>query len=74
MFQNAGYCVKTKADVLKKMMSTDVGVKKSFMVETVKRQMNVFLTHVFMATVQIILNISFVTVLQGTLGSTVKLK
>ena len=55
-------------------MSTDVGVKNSFMVKTVKRKMNVFLTPVFMVTVQIILNISFVTVLQGTLGSTVRLK
>ena len=74
MFQNAGYCVKTKADVLKKMMSICVRVKDSFMVETVKIKINAFQTPVFMATVQIILNISFVTVLQGTLGSTVKLK
>ena len=44
------------------------------MVATVKRKMNVFLAPVFMATVQIFLNISFVTALQGTLGSTLRLK
>ena len=74
MLQNAGLGVKTKVDVLKKMMSTDVGVKNSFMAKTVNRRMNVSLTLVSMATVQIILNIIVVTALQGTLGSTVRLK
>ena len=55
-------------------MSTDVGVKISFMVATVKIKMNASLAPVSMAAIQIILNITVVTVLQGTLGSTVRLK
>ena len=60
MLQNAGLIFIIKACVQKKKMATDVGVKKSFMVATVKRKMNAFLIPVFMATVQIILKIIYI--------------
>ena len=55
-------------------MSTDVGAKKIFMANSVKRKMNAIPTPVFMETVKIAAMHIVVIVFLGTLESTVKWK
>ena len=74
MLQSAGLIVRTMVGVQKKMMCTNVGVKKIFMVKFVNTKMSVTLIPVSMATAPIILIITVVAVLQGTQVSTVRPK
>ena len=57
---------------MRKMISTNVGVQKTFMVKTVKRKMSVTLILVFMDHAQIICKIIVASVNLVLLESTVK--
>ena len=66
-YQSAYWTVKMEVDVEKKMICSDVGVQRSFMVEVVKRKMSATQTPVFMDSVGITKIATVVAVHQGTM-------